>query len=139
MLWLARSPIDVVQSESSLCSRREPVWATKLFHEQGQDNKLNFLVVGSRRRPSPGSRLEAGSRQRWPAHGGVVARAHGSARKPGRDRARVIAEGLIYRLMTRMGVIGRRIGGERPGDGRGGAGHRRNRGRWRGEGGHHCQ
>lgn len=48
MLWLARSPIDAAWSESSLCSRRKPVWVTKLFRGQGRDNKLNFLVVGSR-------------------------------------------------------------------------------------------
>lgn len=130
MLWLARSPIDAARSESSLCSRRKPVWATKLFRGQGRDSKLNFLVVGSRRSLSPRGRLEAWSRQGWPARGGVEARAHGSACKPGWDGATAVGEGLICCLVARTGVTGQRIGGESPGDGRGGAGRRRNRGRW---------
>jgi hypothetical protein len=58
-----------------------------------------------------------------------VARAHRSAHNPGRDKARTVAEGLICRLVARMGVIGQRIGGESPNNDRDGAGHHKDGGR----------
>lgn len=62
-----------------------------------------------------------------------VAEAHRSIHNPGQDKARAVVEGLICHLVERMGVIGQRIGGESPDDGRDGPGHRKGGGRWRGE------